>query len=137
MRRSLDDATLGGSLRPPGPIQLGMTTREVPGAIVVAVTGELDILTAPKLGTRLDEVIRRERGDVVIDLSAAGFIDSIGLHMLLKVQRRLSHRSRSLTVVCAEGPVRYAIELSRLAEALGLVSSLAEYDLRRAARLAG
>ena len=134
MRRSLDDATLGGSLRPPGPVQLGLTTRHEAGATVIAVTGEVDILTAPKLTTGLDEVIRRGRGDVVIDLSTAAFIDSLGLHTLLKIQRRLSRQARSFSVICGEGPVRYAIELARLDEALGLVSSFAEYELRRAAQ---
>lgn len=98
---------------------------------MVGVTGELDILTAPKLTTRLDDVIRRGRGDVVIDLSKADFIDSLGLHTLLNVQRRLSRRSRSLGVICGPGPVLQAIELARLEEPLGLASSFAEYRLRR------
>ena len=134
MRRSADDPTLAGSLRPRGPIQLAMTTHRAGSAIVVAVRGELDILTAPKLTTRLDSVIRRQRADVVIDLSDAEFIDSLGLHALLNIQRRLNRRSRSLAVICGEGPVLYAIELARLTEALGVVSTLAEYELCRSAR---
>jgi anti-sigma B factor antagonist len=131
MRRAIDDPTLGGSLRPRGPIQLGLTTRREAGVTVVSVTGELDILTAPKLVTRLDDLIRRHRGDVVIDLTDAGFIDSLGLHALLNAQRRLSRQSRSLAVVCGSGPVRQLIELTRLEEALGLASSFAEYQDRR------
>ena len=107
--------------------------RRVAGATVVVVHGELDVLTAPKLTTWLDSLIRRGDGDIVIDLSEAGFIDSLGLHTLLKVQRRLSRQSRSLAVICAEGPVRYAIDLARLEDALGVVSSLAEYELRSTA----
>jgi anti-anti-sigma regulatory factor len=61
------------------------------------------------------------------------FIDSLGLHTLLNVQRRLSRQSRSLAVICGEGPVRRAIELARLEDAFGVVSSLAEYKLSRAA----
>ena len=60
--------------------------------------------------------------------------DSLGLHALLNIQRRLSRQSRSLTVICGGGPLRHAIELARLGEALGVVSSLAEYELRRPAR---
>ena len=131
MRRTFDDPTLGGSLRPRGPIEFELTTRHEAGVTVVAVTGELDILTAPKLTTRLDDVIRRGRGDVVIDLSDADFIDSLGLHTLLNVQRRLSRQSRTLAVVCGRGPVLHAIELARLEEALGLASSFADYQLRR------
>jgi anti-sigma B factor antagonist len=136
MKKSVDDATLAGSLRPRGPIQLGLTTQRVASAIVVTVSGELDILTAPKLTTRLDNVIRRQTADVVIDLRAAEFIDSLGLHALLNIQRRLTRQSRSLAVICDEGPVRYAIELARLTEALGVVSSFAEYEFRRSARSA-
>lgn len=134
MRRGSDEPTLGGSLRPRGPVQLGLTTRQEAGATVVAVTGELDILTAPRLTTRLDDVIRRDRRDVVIDLSQAGFIDSLGLHTLLNVQRRLARQSRSFAVICGEGPVRHAIELTRLGEALGLVASFADYRARREAQ---
>ena len=53
--------------------------------------------------------------------------------LLLKVQRRLSRQSRSLAVICGDGPVRHAIELARLEVALGVVSRLAEYELTRAA----
>ena len=59
---------------------------------MIGVAGELDMLTVSKLNTRLDDVIRRRQGDVVIDLSEAGFIDSMGLHALLNIQRRLSAR---------------------------------------------
>jgi anti-sigma B factor antagonist len=110
--------------------------RHAAGATVVAVTGELDVLTAPRLTTSLDDLIRRGQGNIVIDLSGAGFIDSLGLHTLLNLQRRLAHRSRSLAVVCGDGPIRRAIELARLEDALGVVSSLAEYELGRAARSA-
>ena len=103
--------------------------QQAAGVSVVVVTGELDVLTAPKLTTSLDDLIRRGRGNIVLDLSEAGFIDSLGLHALLNLQRRLSRRSRSLAVICGDGPVRHAIELARLEDALCVVSSLAEYEL--------
>jgi anti-sigma B factor antagonist len=134
MTSSAHDATIGGSLRPRGPIQLALTTRRDARETVVSVVGELDILTVPRLASTLEDVIRRQQGDVVIDLTNTGFIDSIGLHALLIVQRRLAERSRDLTVICEAGPVRSAIELTRLAEALGVVSSYAEYEVRRRSR---
>jgi anti-anti-sigma factor len=133
MRRFPDDPTLGGSLRPRGPIQLALTTRYEPNATVIGVGGELDILTVSKLTLRLDDAIRRRRGDVVIDLSDAEFIDSMGLHALLNIQRRLVRHARALIVICPPGPVRNAIELARLAEPLGVVSSFADYRPRCAA----
>jgi anti-sigma B factor antagonist len=131
MNRSAHDATLGGSLRPRGPIRLALTTRRLPQATLIGIRGELDVLTAPRLATHLDDIVRRDQGDVVIDLTETEFIDSLGLHALLTVQRRLRRRSRTLTVICATGATRTAIELARLTETLNVVSSLAEYELRR------
>jgi anti-sigma B factor antagonist len=132
MRRSPDDPTLGGSLRPRGPIQLALTTRYEGRATVIGVAGELDVFTVSKLIARLDDAIRRRHGDVVIDLSEAGFIDSMGLHALLNVQRRLIRQARALAVICPPGAVRNAIELARLAETLGVLSSIEDYRLHRA-----
>ena len=126
MRRSPDDPTLRGSLRPRGPIQLALTIRYETRATVIGVAGELDVLTVSKLSARLDDAIRRRRGDVVIDLSEAEFIDSMGLHALLNIQRRLIRQARALSVVCPPGAVRNAIELARLSEPLGVVSSLSD-----------
>lgn len=126
-----EHATLGRSLRPRGPIQLALTTRQAAEATVVTVTGELDVLTARKLMPQLDDIVRRHQGDAVIDLSQAEFIDSFGLTVLLNTQRRLARQGRNLTVICGEGPVRRAIEFARLIEPLGVVPSLAEYHHRR------
>ncbi len=130
-RRPADQATLGRSLRPRGPIEFALTTRQGSGATMVTVTGELDVLTARKLMPQLDDIVRRQRGDAVIDLSQAEFIDSFGLTVLLGTQRRLARQGRDLTVICGEGSVRRAIEFARLLERLGVVPSLAEYNRRR------
>jgi anti-sigma B factor antagonist len=132
MRRPADHATLGRSLRPRGPIWLALSTQQASEATVVTVTGELDVLTARKLMPQLDDIVRRHRGDAVIDLSQAEFIDSFGLTVLLNTQRRLARQGRALTVICGEGPVHRAIEFARLLEPLGVVPSLAEYRQRRA-----
>jgi anti-sigma B factor antagonist len=133
MSRSAHAGTIGGSLRPRGPIQLTVSTHDDAHETVVSVAGELDVLTIPRLATTLDDVVRRRHGDVVMDLIRTEFIDSLGLHALLSVQRRLAERSRGFTVIC-DGPVRHSIELARLTEALNVVRSFAEYELHRASR---
>jgi anti-sigma B factor antagonist len=133
MSSSGHDASIGGSLRPRGPIRLSMATRHDAHESVVSVAGELDILTVPRLARTLDDVVRRRQGDLVMDLTRTEFIDSLGLHALLNIQRRLADRSRRLTVICIEaGPVRHAIELARLTDAFGVVATFAEYELKRA-----
>ncbi len=135
MTESGDDRVLGGSLRPRGPVRLNLTIRAAPEAeaTVLTVGGEVDIFTAPKLTTQLDDLVRRQSGDVVIDLRHAAFIDSLGLYILLNAQRRLKRQSRALALICGHGAVRRTIELTRLTETLGVVDSFEEYELRRSA----
>jgi anti-anti-sigma factor len=109
------------ALRPPGPVQFAMREHRAGRIITVIVEGELDLLTAPKLVAGVNQLLRVEPADVVLDLGETQFIDSAGLAILLNLQRRLAHRGRRLRVVCDEGPVRRVIEMARLEETLGVV----------------
>jgi anti-sigma B factor antagonist len=109
-------------LRPAGPPQFGVSGEVEPDRIVVRVEGELDLLTAPKVAAELNGLIRSNPTDVHLDLREVQFMDSAGLQLLLLTRRRLLGESRTLTVICGEGPVRRVIELARLAETLHVVT---------------
>ena len=130
MHRLPPDGPLRRALRPSGPVRFHLSERQQPGATMVHVDGELDILTAPKLGAQLDGIVRKGAGDVVLDLRDAVFIDSAGLHIPADRPPPVTRVRRRLAVICAEGPVRRVIELARLVETLGVVSSLHESELR-------
>jgi anti-sigma B factor antagonist len=117
------DAPLREALRPSGPPRFALRVEHQPDLVVVYVEGELDILTVPKLAARINGLIRRSRGDLVLDLRAVEFIDSAGLQLLLNTRRRLLRKSRALSVVCETGPVRRLIELMRLTETLDVKDS--------------
>lgn len=128
--RAGNDPSLAESLRPRGPVQLRTGHYRRPEATVVTLAGELDILTAPRFSAYLAELVRHEAGDVLIDLSEVDFVDSAGLQVLLSAQRRVTRTARWLAMICPPGPVRRVIELARLTEALGVVTSLSEYERR-------
>jgi anti-sigma B factor antagonist len=111
------------ALRPRGPVQFGLRERRGANGTVLAVKGELDLLTAPKLAARLNGLMRKGTGDIVLDLRSALFIDSLGLSMILNAHRRLERRGRGLKVLCEDGPVRRVIEMARLGETLGVAPS--------------
>lgn len=111
---------LADDLRPRGPVQLEITEHHEPTRIVLCLEGELDILTAPRFGARMEELVHREAGEVHIDLRHLRFIDSAGLHVLLNAQRRLIRRGRPLRISCVAGAVLRAMELARLVETLGV-----------------
>lgn len=109
---------IADSLRPRGPFRLELSEEDEGDGTLIRARGEVDVVTAPKLASRLDTILRHGSGDVVVDLSDTEFLDSAGLHVLLKAQRRLTRRARGLRVICPSGPVRHVIELARLVETL-------------------
>src|SRR3954449_12249042 len=66
------------------PIVLDESVEDV---VVVVVEGEHDIYTAPTLRERLDEALGRG-GGIVVDLTAATFVDSSVLGALLDARRK-------------------------------------------------
>jgi anti-sigma B factor antagonist len=113
----------------PGRSRFALVVQEDPAGTIVAVTGELDLLSAPKLRTTLDALVRANPHHIAIDLTATTFMDSTGVHVLVDACNRAGGH---LAVISAEGPVRQVIDVLGLNQALNVVSSLDEYRARRA-----
>src|SRR5581483_963102 len=56
------------------------------GDVVVTVRGELDVLTAPFLWERMEPVLDGVTGKLVFDFAELGFIDSMGLGVIVRAQ---------------------------------------------------
>ncbi|MEU5866508.1 MULTISPECIES: STAS domain-containing protein [unclassified Nonomuraea] len=63
---------------------LTLTGRDLPGGVLVTVTGELDSSNSPRLES-FTERRRRPGAGVVLDLGGLTFMDSRGLHILLRL----------------------------------------------------
>ena len=84
-----------------------------PQTLVVVVSGEIHVSTAPRLAEQL-AAVDRGAGSVVIDLADVGFIDSTGLSVLLEAQRRVTRASGRLALVVANPTVLRLFEITRL-----------------------
>jgi anti-sigma B factor antagonist len=71
------------------------------GVRVIAVTGELDIATAPDLCARLDANRGRSRPRMLLDLTAVDFCDSTGLRALLGAASEVRAHGGRFAIVCA------------------------------------
>ena len=67
---------------------------------VVSPHGEIDALTAPRLGRRLLDLAEDGKRLLVVDLSAVTFMDSTGISVLLNALRHQKTRSGNLVLVC-------------------------------------
>jgi len=88
---------------------------------VTAVSGELDLETAPKLEAALDEGIGAGARAVVIDLTNCEFIDSTGLAVLVRAWRSLGDRDGSsgrLVLCCPDEHVKRLFKLTGLDDAI-------------------
>jgi anti-anti-sigma factor len=56
--------------------------------VFVVPRGELDLATVDQLAAEIDEIVGRGFDTVVLDLRATSFMDSSGVHLLLKQSTR-------------------------------------------------
>jgi len=97
-----------------------------PCGLVLAVSGELDIATAPALRDRLEAAAEVGTRRLVIDLSAVSFLDSVALATILHAKQRLPDDGK---IAVAIDPASYAMlvfESGGLKQVLDLVATRAQ-----------
>ena len=112
-----------------GPITFTVVT-ERDGPVIVALAGELDMVSAPAVRERLLSLLRPDASRLVIDMSAVRYADASGLAVLVSTQRR---------AVLLGGTLRLAAlrpEVAKVMTVTGLSRHLAAYPTVQAA-LAG
>jgi anti-sigma B factor antagonist len=74
------------------------TLETLNGTAVVVLLGELDLDTASELARTLDPLLDDGPGEVIVECSGLGFIDSSGIAVLVAAQNRLRGRGAHLTI---------------------------------------
>lgn len=90
---------------------------------ILAVAGDLDVLTAPQLRDRLIEIAGRGDRHLLVDLRPTEFVDSSGLSALVTGLKRLRSLGGDMGLVCPAGNVRRLIEISALDQVFSLYDS--------------
>jgi anti-anti-sigma factor len=103
-----------------------VVSHDRPGVVVVALGGEQDYYTAPKLSATLADLLA-EGMSVVVDLQRAEFLDSTTAGALLVADQRAKSTGVRCVIVLTEesaSPVLRLFETARLATILTVVPSL-------------
>jgi anti-sigma B factor antagonist len=102
---------------------------------VLRVSGELDLVTSPRLRRQVHEAVAEGRRDLVLDLSGVQFCDSSGVGVLIAARRLMrSCQGRLRLILPARGAldgshvnkVLAALGVRRLFEVYGDVGSAAD-----------
>ncbi len=91
---------------------------------VLAVTGEVDVYTAPRLREKLVELVSQEKLHVIVDLEGVDFLDSTGLGVLVGGLKRLRSHDGDLGLVCSQPRVLKVFEITGLTKVFDIYDSL-------------
>ncbi|HEX2044757.1 MAG TPA: STAS domain-containing protein [Gaiellaceae bacterium] len=83
-------------------------------AHVIALSGEVDLYTAPEFKQQLLEVIGQGGKQVVVDLTETTFIDSTTLGVLVGGVKRLRPDGGQLSLVCNDRNITKIFEITGL-----------------------
>ena len=113
------DSTADGALPASTPALATVTSStDEAGILVLSLTGEVDIATAPGARAEIDQILEgRTPGPVAFDLSGLRFMDSSGLALLLTIAGQTEQVER-IEIRNPSRIVRRVIEISGLADAL-------------------
>lgn len=97
-------------------MDLTLATREVGGKTIVAVGGEIDVYTAPKLRDMITELVGNGVYDIVVDMEAVEFLDSTGLGVLVGGLKKVRAHDGSLHLICNQDRLLKIFRITGLAK---------------------
>ena len=96
---------------------------KVGGARGLALSGALDVASAIRFTEAVEFAVWGTRGAFVIDLTEIAFLDSTGLHALLRARALLARENRSLALLCPPGTARRVLDLAGTLDTFAAFSS--------------
>jgi anti-anti-sigma factor len=97
--------------------------REGDRAVVIGVSGELDLASSPGLEQELDRHMSSGAELLIVDLRQLEFMDSTGLSVLVRAHQRAVEAGRRFAVVRGPQQVQRLLTLTGVADRLTLVDS--------------
>jgi anti-sigma B factor antagonist len=103
-------------------VDLTLSNREVDGHTLVAVGGEIDVYTAPKLRDQISELVSAGKTSLIIDLEAVDFLDSTGLGVLVGGLKKVRAEDGSMSLICTQDRLLKIFRITGLAKVFTIYS---------------
>ena len=98
--------------------ELTVAVQHSPTEVVVSLTGEIDLSTAPRLSTVVTELLSDAPARVVLDMSGVTFCDSQGLGTLVVLSRKASMAQSCLVLTNVADFLLRVLDITGLRPAL-------------------
>ena len=105
-------------------MELGLDVTEKNGVPVLAVTGEVDVYTAPRLREKLVELVTQGNYNIVVDLEGVEFLDSTGLGVLVGGLKRVRTHDGTLSLVCTQQRILKVFDITGLNKVFAIHESV-------------
>jgi anti-sigma B factor antagonist len=107
-------------------VDLSLATRNEGDKTVIAVGGEIDVYTAPKLREQIVQLVEEHRYHLVVDMEDVEFLDSTGLGVLVGGLKRVRAHDGSLHLVCTQERILKIFRITGLTKVFPIHASVAE-----------
>ncbi len=101
-------------------MDLGLDVTQHGDCSVIAVYGEVDVASVPRLREQLHSLVAEGKNKIVVDLDGVGFLDSTGLGVLVGALKRTRAHGGSLGLVCNQPQILKVFEVTRLTRVFDL-----------------
>jgi anti-sigma B factor antagonist len=99
------------------PPEFSLTSKPIDadgGVVAVAVSGEIDLFTAPELKAAIADAIDGGSTRIVVDLTQTTFLDSTALGVLIGAVKRLRSSEGALSIVNTDATIAKTFEITGL-----------------------
>jgi len=109
---------------------LSVDVRETDDRLTVSLTGEIDVSTSRQLSSAVLGAMPEDNRPIVLDLRDVTFMDSSGIHTLLRLRTAAARRRNRLVVVRGPRPIQRVLELTSTEELFEMVDEPSEIAAR-------
>jgi anti-sigma B factor antagonist len=107
-------------------VELKVSSRSEGDRVIVALSGEIDLYTAPRLQSQLSAALNVDRPvRLVVDMSGVEFCDSTGMNVLLAAQRMAREQGGNVELSSPRPAVRKILQVTGLESVFTVVEDRA------------
>jgi anti-sigma B factor antagonist len=107
-------------------VDLSLDTHHEDGRTIIAVGGEIDVYTAPKLRDKITELVGNGEYHLVIDMEKVDFLDSTGLGVLVGGVKKVRAHDGSMRLICNQERLLKIFRITGLAKVFAIHGSQAD-----------